>query len=356
MQLLIRGAVTTAAHTHQTAPEGAGVQLKTNVMTAVGLLRGLPYITANSVRGMIRRHAARVLFFRLIAAGQTVSRNLYLSIVRGSFARSGLQAGGATYSQMAAAAHNTFAGLFGGGAFMFRSLVRLESDLVPILTQNRPLLPQSVQVYAVDAQPADLVVSLPMAPRDDFARLPADARDVVTGVGEAYNEHMSTKAQQSAAKRLGESSSSDNLDNFTTTECIIPGVPLYLSISTEPVTKAQAGLLLLALLGWANKNALGGGSARGRGSFVPNLALSIDGKPIVGNIFVGDAPNLTLADSPEINSLVAACEAALPVDGTPEALGDAFPSEIPEKKPKAEKKPKGPKATKGASAPAEARS
>jgi CRISPR type IV-associated protein Csf2 len=351
MQLLIRGAVTTAAHTHQTSPDSPGTQLKTNVMTLTGLKRGVPYITANSVRGMIRRHAARVLFRVLIKAGATISRNLYLSIVRGSFARSGMQAGGATYTQMVAAAHNTFAGLFGGGAYMYRSLFRLESDLMPILFHNRALLPLSVQPFAIDAEPRDLTVAMPMAPRDDFARLPAEARDLVSNLPQSYNEHMATKAQQSAAKRADEAASTDNLDNYTITECIVPGVPLYFSISTDELTKAQAGLLLLAVASWANKNALGGGSARGRGSFVANLALSVDGELQTQNLLVGDAPSIKLAEHHLVAELVAACEAALPLDGTAQALGEAFPSEIPEKAPKSGK---GKKVAPASAAPADA--
>lgn len=349
MRLLIRGAVTTAAHTHQTAPDSPGAQLKTNVMTPSGLKRGVPYITGNSVRGMIRRHGARILFQQM---GAQISRPLYLSVVRGSFSRSGLQAGGATYLQMVAAAHNTFAGLFGGGAYMYRSLFRLESDLMPILFHNRALLPLSVQPFAIDAEPRDLTVALPMAPRDDFARLPADARAVVSNLAEAYTDHMATKAQQSAAKREDASSSTDNLDNYTMTECIVPGVPLYFSISTEELTKAQAGLLLMAVASWANKNALGGGSARGRGSFVSNLALSVDGEVLTQNLLVGDAPNIHLAEHQVVADLVAACEAALVVDGTPQALGDAFPSEISEKPPKGAKGAKGKKGEPATSTPA----
>lgn len=354
MQLLIRGAVTTAAHTHQTSPDSRGTQLKTSVMTPTGLRRGVPYITANSVRGMIRRHAARVLFHVLVKAGATISRNLYLSIVRGSFARSGMQAGGATYTQMVAAAHNTFAGLFGGGAHVYRSLFRLECDLMPILFHTRALMPLSVQPFAIDAEPRDLTVAVPMAPRDDFARLPAEARELVSDLSQSYNDHMATKAQQSAAKRADDTASTDNLDNFTTTECIVPGVPLYFSISTDELTKAQAGLLLLAVASWANKNALGGGSARGRGSFVANLALSVDGKLQTQSLLVGDAPNISLAEHELVAELVAACEAALPLDGTAQALGDAFPSEIPEKKPKGGKGGKGKKATPASAATADA--
>lgn len=94
------------------------------------------------------------------------------------------------------------------------------------------------------------------------------------------------------------------------------------------VTPAQAGLLLQGLNRWVNRNALGGGSARGRGSFIPNLSLSIDGEMVVEHLLVGDAPTVQLVDDPRIQQLVEACNAEIISASTPECLASVYPIEL----------------------------
>lgn len=328
MKLVIRGVLTTTSVVHQTAPETKGLQMKTNVYTCNGLLRGVPYVTANSVRGMIRRAAASLVLEQLEKTTGVISKNLYLSIVRGSFGRSAIYAGGLTFSQAVSAAKHPFAGLFGGGSLMLRSPWRIERDLIPVMTATAPLLPHEVQHAAIECvNPNDLLTISLMAPRDDFARLTDDARSVVEDVEAAYADHMANKKAQSAAKKADDTQSKDDLDNFATTECIVPGVPLYLGMTTSDITPAQAGMLLSGLLIWARNNALGGGSARGRGSFIPKLSLSIDGKQITDHLLTGDAPDLLLANVKEINDCLKACGDDLEATVSAAALNHVFPSE-----------------------------
>jgi CRISPR type IV-associated protein Csf2 len=348
INVLIRGVVTTTALTHQSAPadrgQSKGQCMKTGVIGQGGSVL-VPYITANSVRGLIRRAAGDVVLERLVKAKAHIPRNLYLSIVRGAYARTGVNAGGATYTQMLDAAHHTFAGLFGGGAFMYRSPLRFERDLLPILETTRGLFPLDVQPFAVDREPWQLIQKTMMAPRDDFARLPAMAREVVEDVEAAYTEHMLTKVQQNEVKAADETATKDDLDNFMgEIEHIIPGVPLFFGISATGVTESQAGLLIYALHRWANRNALGGASARGRGSFTPSLSLYIDGVQVTSNLLVGDAPLLSIADSPRIAELLKACDKALDVDATAASLESVYPTVVKEEKDKAKKKGKGTKA------------
>ncbi len=342
VQLVIRGVVTTASLVHQTSPSEPGMQIKTNVITSAGLVRGVPYITANSVRGMLRRAAADVLLERLAESKSRIHRSLYLSIVRGAYARTGVQAGGATIEQMLAASAHVFGGLFGGGGFMHHSNFDLKSDLLPVAQGTKDFMPADVQARAIDEDASKLLTMAVLAPRDDFATLPPMARAVVADLESSYSEHMATKVDQAAASKAAKDSASekvskDDLNNFAMTECIIPGVPLYFNITTGSITEAQAGLLLQGVHRWANHNALGGGSARGRGSFVPSLALLIDGQHITENLLIGDAPLLTMAEHPRIEALVNACNSSLITDATPESLSVVYPIEVGKAKEKAKK-------------------
>ena len=333
VQLVIRGVVTTASLAHQTSPSEPGAQIKTNVMSKNGLVRGVPYITANSVRGLIRRAAADVLLERLAASKSRIHRSLYLSIVRGAYARTGVQAGGATIEQMLAAADHVFGGLFGGGGFMHHSAFDLKSDLLPVALGTKDFMPSDVQIHAIEEDPSKLLTMAVLAPRDDFATLPPMAREVVENLHASYSDHMQTKLGQAMASKAAkdaqqEKLSKDDLNNFAMTECIIPGVPLYFNITSGIITEAQAGLLLQGVQRWANRNALGGGSARGRGAFVPSLALVLDGQRITETLLVGDAPSLALAEDARIKELIDACDAALDQQATPEKLGMVYPIEV----------------------------
>lgn len=351
MKLTIRGVLTTTAFTHQTDPNEKGMQIKTAVISDGKLITGVPVIQANSVRGLLRRAAADELAAQVIKNLEKVSRNLYLSIYRGAFARTGLNAGGATYQQMSAAADHIFAGLFGGGAYMYRSTVRFERDLIPAITATRPLLPAEIQAHAIDVPHDKLLTTQTLAPRDDFAVLPKSAIDTVDDIEAAYTEHMQTKVDQSAAIKAGESEKRDDLNTMANTQGIIPGVPLAFGISTSDISPAQCGMLLAGLLRWANRNTLGGGSARGRGSFIPTLSLSIDGKRVVEQLFVGEAPYLTFAESPEITQLLAALDALIADHCKVSYLSSVFPTEI-KAKPEKATKGKGKPAAGDASVPA----
>lgn len=339
MKLVIRGILTTAGHIHQTSPDSKGEQLKSNIAVNGQLVRGLPYISANSVRGMIRRGAAEHVIQQIAKEKQQISRNLYLSIVRGSFGRTQIDPSGATYTEAAGAAKHVFAGLFGGGARMFRSPLRVCRDLFPVLTETAAVMPVEVREHALAASPRDILAKVLMAPRDDFARLPSGAQSVVEDVMSIYVEHMAIKKAQREEAKDGESK--DDLDNFTQSECIIPGVPLLFDVATEDITEAQAGMLLKGLHTWVNRNALGGGSARGRGAFIPSLAMWVDGQKLTDNLFAGDAPWMVLSSHETVQRCVDACNAELQ-DNLRDGLASAYPSEVP-KEDKSQKGSKGKK-------------
>ncbi|MCZ8254444.1 MAG: type IV CRISPR-associated protein Csf2 [Polaromonas sp.] len=363
MDLIIRGVVTTTSLCHQTSPEGKGTIMTTLFHSkASDKNEGpitLPYISANSVRGLLRREAAEIVLDEVIRHGVKMDRNLYLSLVRGSFARTGLASGGASYKELAGASAHTFAGLFGGGAYMYRSPMRLERDLLPVTEATKHLMPTCVHEHAIPA--GRLLSDALIAPKDDFARLPETARAVIDDLEAVYAEHMATKATEAAATLAakdsgGERVSNNNLDNFATAECIVPGVPLYFGISARGITEPQAGLLLSAVLRWCNRNALGGGSARGRGSFLPKLSLWMSGAEggaaslVTDNLIVGDSPMAELAQAECIQRAVQAMQARLVDDAKVGALEAVYPIKIEESAKKAAKKAKAAK-SKTADAP-----
>ncbi len=346
----IRGVITLTAHTHQTSPdgktEGLTSQAKTSVIShAPGgnfLMPNIPYISMNSVRGLIRRAAGGVLMQELSRSKHRISRNLYLSIMRGSFSRTGINAGGASYQQLIAAQDNLFAGLWGGGSFMYESKVGGERDLFPMLECTKDLFPQRYQASCLNATPNQIIQKTLIASRDDFERLPK--WDVIENVEQAYEEHMASKFganqakrdQKTAAKADGvflkdsEKLKTNDLNTFTQVEAIIPGVQLYFGMKVSDATDAQIGLLLAAIASWANRNALGGGAVRGRGSFTASLQLFQGGDVQVDQVLVGEAPDYTT--SLGVEPYIAAMRAELEAAAEPAALSAVYPTDVAVKK------------------------
>lgn len=307
----VRGVITLTAHAHQTSPDGGaeGVtpQMKTGVFFE-GKKLEVPYISANSIRGMIRRAAGSVVTSQIQAKGEQISRNVYLSMNRGSYARTGLDAGGASYMQLISADQNPFVGLFGGGAHMYRSKVRMECDLLPMITATAPLLPERFQGHCIDVQPWQLLDKTLIASRDDFERVIEG--NIIQDAEQAHMEHMDAKFGQNAAKKAQKAEAkvegqavlksaklkSDDLNTFTQVECINPGTPMYFGMSINNPTEAQLGMLLTAIQLWANRNALGGGSSRGRGSFKAALQVSRGSDILIDNLLVGDAGAYDLSE------------------------------------------------------------
>ena len=354
----IQGVITLTAHAHQTAPDGGaeGVtpQLKTTVFANGQCVHDVPYITANSVRGLLRRAAGGVLLEQMEAKGWQIPRNVYLSVMRGSYSRTGVEAGGATYMQLVKAHESLFAGIFGGGAYMYAAAMRQHRDLLPIIEPIASIFPDRYRAQALNASVRDILQTALIASRDDFQRLPA--RDVVENVEQAYTEHMTSKLSANAAKKTQKADAksegvflndadkirTSDLNTFNTIEVIAIGVPLYFGLTLHDVTDAQIGLVLKAVQQWANDNALGGGCVRGRGSFKAALQLFEGEKTLAENLLIGDAPSYKLSD--QVQPFVDAMLATLLDASTPANLSAIYPTVLT-KDEKAAKKAKGKAAT-----------
>lgn len=354
--VLIRGALTLTGFAHQTAPErdkregNKSLQMKTSVTTSDGMVGQVPFITANSVRGGIRRAAARAVLEALRAKHRQVSRETFLCLVRGSMSRQGLAAGGATFKQQQAGASDPFVGLFGGGPLMFHSRFHMGMDLLPMIQSTRHLMPTDLREECVnltytkngvvmDGFPAMLIEDRLIAPRDDFAA--GAGADYVENYAEAYAEHIGNvmserqakKTQKAEAKASGQFiaegdkvKSSSDLSNFAMFEAIVPGTKLAFSARLSDATDAQIGLAIMAIRDWANENSLGGGSSRGLGRFTPALSFIVDGvRKVDRQLLHGEAPWYTLDEA--CAPYVRAAEEAI-ADVTPEALAELFPVDI----------------------------
>lgn len=309
--LHIVGTITPMTHVHQTDPNREGNlsrTVKTRVFDARGDTHRVPFVTANSVRGLLRRAAAEVT---LDALDTAVSRALYSVLKTGKATRKdiGMQA---SVHSLVEGATNVFAGLFGGGGYMLHSRYTM-GPLMPIVAWCDRFLHPSLREKAIpieklryqreDGTYGDipLVTELILTSRDDVlagqgsshikdyqASVDAWIAEVTTGrVAKAKG-----KADKDEARKRGEKVSGNDkavsvdVSGYNLIESILPGTPLQFWLRLKPsASDAQIGLMLLAVRDWANANVLGGASARGFGRFEAELALYDDDTLIAPSLF-----------------------------------------------------------------------
>ena len=344
----MRGTVTTNAFTQQMDPDRK--ILSTRMIGIDGQpVNDVPYITANSARGLLRRAASDVIYdeckrivdisyadaslVKLMNETGTplpgmISRDLWLSVCRGAYGRTVIAAGGSTFQQARATRDHLFAGIFGGGALIHESRFRFENSLFPMLRCVANIFPAEVHGSLIDATPRDIVADTIMAPRDDFMRMPKHS-EVIADFERDYNAHQATKIDQReaarAAKSEGGSASKDDLAGFNTIQAIIPGVPLYFSMAaSQAITLGQLGLLITGLHSWVNRNALGGGSSRGFGSFTPDIKLTLNGSNDPIQLFHGSAPEVQLTDNEFVRECIQHMKNELA--GAVQELATVYPS------------------------------
>lgn len=426
MKISVHGVLRTQTYVHQTSPTESGRSLSVVPTTKMhvyddGRVLGVPVISANSVRGLLRRHAARLVMeevadkqrrlkerLRLAedqlikadpgdpaygtlqdqvrSAREDVSasqlpKSVYLSLARGAYATNGIHADLLTIEQLSMAQENVFARLFGGGAFMLPGALKMGGPLVPVLEGlTLPLLPgwfaraAAAEKYVPvrsEVAPGNLMETVTITARDDFAKPDEMALLVVRDVRGAYLDHMAEKMaeRQGAADARSQGGDDDEkaakdtkkgLENIISTQCIVPGVPLAMHVHADRVTPAQAGMLLLALEAWVQERQIGGGTARGLGQFRPEVfqaALQLDdGRVVAADLFVEDPVTgewLLDQDNPDVAGLVNECKAALRGDDG-HVRGHADASVLGQVYPYFERKKKAPPPAKAGKAGAKA--
>lgn len=364
----IVGTLTLTSHAHQTAPDARDGNrngtIKTNIFDQGGTRRQVPFITANSVRGLLRRAAATRVLDTL---NQPVSRQLYHVLTRGAASRDDISAA-PTVKGIAQGNQHVFAGLFGGGPYMLHSRYSI-GPLLPMVAWCEHMLHPSLKPRAIAADQlraknhdtktwfdVPLTTDIILTGKDDLlagkgANHVADYQQSLQQWLEQVTQGRTAKADaknaKSKAKKEGTkpdpeaaAGKSSDLSAFNFVEAMLPGTPLqfWLRMVKNP-TKAQIGLALLSVQDWANANVLGGASARGFGRFNADLALYDGEHQVAANIFgmADTATGYTLSDemAPYVDAAKAELEAI-----TIEQLETVFPAKTAAKTGKAESKAK----------------
>lgn len=351
----IRGVLTLRSPAFQTAPDTSGNKSQTfqsMIRTPDGRMVRLPYISAASIRGLLRRAAGEHLWKHFRSQHDLtrderyqVTRETFLSVNRGSAGRKDMKPGAASLQDNVAGRRNVFSGLFGGGYYMHHSGLHMEAPLTPLVLEAIQTFPARYQTFCSGSAfaPADQSVdpNLPRSQRlsivETYYLMPRDDFESGGGVGviENHEEALATymqdvasskeakreqKSAQLAARAAGQRMDIKDEDRVTLTttknmlelRAIAPGTQLYFGMILKAVTQAQLGLALLALRDWANANSLGGGSARGFGSFTASLSLeSADGVLIDSTLLQGDAPFCQLSRHDLLDRAVSAAQAEI---------------------------------------------
>ncbi len=304
----------------------------------------IPFVSSNSQRGLLRREATELL---LKALNKPVSRQLYQSLTSGK----GLDIRQPPVSVLVQHPRHVFAGLFGGGAYMLRSIYSLRA-LTPLLEWTASQAHHSLRDRLI---PAD---KLNYADRDgNLRRVPLTSRflltvvdDFLAGKGadfvedhqkslDAYitfvKENQLARAKVRGAKERGEEvdereGRKRDVKNMAYFEAMLPGTPLQFWLSLEDgATDAQIGFMLMAVRDLANRNAVGGCSSRGFGRFDANLALYNNDTRVADNIFNLTDHVMAYSLNKHLSQYVYAAETAL-AQVTLEDLVQMYPGGLDE--------------------------
>lgn len=357
MAMEILGPLVLTSPAHQAAIMGRGEKGPRRTMTlpvfdpGTGTSQQVPYITANSVRGRLRRLAAERVFAVFEAKNQTLSRDAFLAVSRGSTGRADIDLHGGADAIVESARH-VFAGLFGGGAAMLSSRFSV-APLLPLIESTKAVLPTALQRFALPAssytttrdvdgqtkQNAQLTAVMLWTARDPLmdgqgSRIVEDyAGSLAEWLGAMEEEaavHRAAAEKKKAKAAAGEKTNDNDeagpksaLKNFGEIRVIPPGMPLQFAVATTTTaTLAQEGLLLMAVQDWCRLNSVGGGAARGMGRFnARGLTLQLESADPI-SLFQGDGYELNVK-AQAIASRIEAAENAL-AELTADSIARAF--------------------------------
>lgn len=363
MSLQIVGTLVLTTHAHQSSPdskpnasghENENRTIKTNVFCADGRRREVPFITANSVRGVLRRMAADRVMDALDAP---ISRQLFHCLTRGTASPTGIGLT-PTVDGLVEGRRNVFAGLFGGGGYMLHSRYTI-GPLLPAVSWTSHLLHPAVRDRAIDidqltyryddgnVRDVPLTTRIILTGRDDL--MDGKGQDRVEDYQSTLEQWLShveagrdAKAKKKAAQKEAKAGGapidpeaakgkSTGLQALAFIEAMLPGTPLQFWMRLKPsASDAQVGLALMAVRDWANRNEIGGASARGYGRFEAQLALYDDATEVGPTIFRLSDHATSYEFSDDVAHYIEAAEKALS-ELTVEALEAAY-APVPETK------------------------
>lgn len=336
--LQIVGTITATSHIHQTDPNREGnlsKTLKTYVWGPDHRRHLVPFVTANSVRGRLRRAAANDV---LDAMNVPVSRALFSVLTSGKASRKDIGLTPTTRAMVDGGAH-AFAGLFGGGGYMLPSRYTM-GPLMPLVEWCSTALHPALRDRAIPADrltakrddaslwEVPLTTELILTSRDDIMagkgqeQIQDYQKSVdawLSEVGTSRAAKAANKAAKDDAKKKGEKvdagdgkAISLDISGYNLIEAMLPGTPLQFWLRFgRNATDAQVGLMLMAVRQWANENSLGGASARGFGRFEAHLALYDDEREVAPTIFNLSDHATAYTFAPDVAGYIKAAEAAL---------------------------------------------
>lgn len=232
----------------------------------------VPCIPANSLRGQLRRQAARAIMDAIVARGEQLSINAY-NVLQCGAATGAPDGTGPTVAEAVEADAHPYFGLFGGGPRLIRSNLRVDTALAVTPISLPYLRPE----FASAVNPRQLL-SVGWRRRNDDAMMLVDVEAqarIIASYQATLNDYQdgaaASKAAKAKAKEDGEQAQAVDaaprgLSAFNALEYVVPGTHFAVRLDLEG-TDEQAGLLLTALLGFVQTNRLGGEGRRGFGRF-----------------------------------------------------------------------------------------
>ena len=281
----------------------------------------VPIVTANSLRGQLRRFAAARIEKHLIENKEQISLAAHHVLTCG--AATGSPAGGTPSVSLAQEwASSGYFGLFGGGPYLMRSGVKVDNLWLKCRTTvEAGTVPPDVEAQMVEAWQSTQVQMFKRM--DDVMTFKDEVgMNVVDRYEEAIDEWFGLRADSQAKKKsakenkeVKEKGNSNKLDTWSFMEVVVPGSKFFLDVSTDSAftNESHIGLLIRCLEDLVTKQGLGGWTRNGFGRFIADLtfeARDAAGQTVKGSLFRYDEATRThiLSDDPVITRALTAWE------------------------------------------------
>jgi CRISPR type IV-associated protein Csf2 len=275
-------------------------------------LSRFPIIPANTLRGGLRRAAARRIIDYLDATDQKISLATLHVLTCGAF--SGKPEGELTLDDRDTQLANAYFAAFGGGPKLMRSGFQVATGM-PITqsTLDAHLVPGSQQPHMSSQKAYELTSFLNMRRTDDVIEFNPDTINpkTIANYPAAVTDWIETITKNAADRKAdrknkdpkAEKTKKEALKSFTFLEIVNPGTRFYTDINFHPCLPDHAiGCILLALQDLLAKP-LGGKSHNGFGRFTASATLN--GQPIL------DKDGSLLTNHPELSPCLDAYNAWL---------------------------------------------
>lgn len=295
------------------------------------LVRDIPMLPANGLRGRLRRHATKIVLNALRKNNQHVTIDAFHGMTSGAV--TGVPDKSTTLiSRLLSDRSHLFLGLFGGGPRISAGGY-IVSDLIPAteLTSAIGMVPDSVNF-----QPPYVELGKEMGQRwlnslgkhglgniSNFIRIDDIKKplsiETMSGIADFEKTSQDWLKEIITADKVdanveGADESKRNpkaISNMMTVEAVMPGTPMYFNLEGAGyLSPAQTGLMLLAVESMVAENAFGGWIRNGFGKYNAS-ELTITTEDGQESLFIKDGGKLVLNQNSEFieSCLVAVNEA-----------------------------------------------